>query len=286
VGIAFQGRRLFPHLSALRNVAFPLEALGTPRAAAERSARDCLARVDGLALAEAPPDRLSGGESQRVALARALVAEPRLLLLDEPFAALDAGARSRLRALLRRLFADFDGIALVVSHDAVDALTLATTVVVIEAGCTVASGSPRDLRLRPPNAFAADLVGLNYFVGNLERVEPGVGALHTAEGSLIVALPPDAAAIPGTQTTAVLSPAAVSLHRARPEGSARNVLAGEIEAVHLDAFRARVRLASAPPVVAEITPASVERLGLEEGTHVWASFKAVEVRLLDAGDHA
>src|SRR6266576_496528 len=131
IGIAFQDGVLFPHLSVLENVAFPLRA---------RGARSHAARAHGLELLErlapgidpgAKPGSLSGGERQRVALARALAGTPRVLILDEPLSAVDVSARAELRALLRRTLRDFDGPRLLVTHDPIEAMTLADRVVTV-----------------------------------------------------------------------------------------------------------------------------------------------------------
>jgi molybdate transport system ATP-binding protein len=134
VGMVFQEHRLFPHLSALANVAFGLEAQGRPRALARRRAAEWLAAVDLADHAESRPTALSGGQAQKVALARALASEPDLLLLDEPLAALDPRAREEMQALLNRHLAVFAGPCLIVTHDRGDAAALASRTLRLEAG--------------------------------------------------------------------------------------------------------------------------------------------------------
>jgi len=134
VGMVFQDRLLFPHLSALENVAFGPEARGAPRSAARARALGWLERVGAAPLAERRPAALSGGQAQRVALARALATEPKLLLLDEPLAALDADARLELRGELARHLADFAGPVVLVSHDAEDTAALADRVMHLASG--------------------------------------------------------------------------------------------------------------------------------------------------------
>jgi molybdate transport system ATP-binding protein len=278
VGVLFQDPLLFPHLSAVDNVAFSLRARGLARGPANERANELLAQLAPTVRPDARPRSISGGEQQRVALARALIAEPRLLLLDEPLAAVDVGARAELRSLLREVIPAFDGACIIVAHDPLDALTLADTVAILEEGVVVQRGSPRDIREAPRSPYAAELVGVNLFVGTLRRGEGGIGLLGTEAGDIAVAWPPGATD-PTDDVIAVLRPADVALHLHRPEGSPRNVLHGRIDEVATTGGRSRVRVASSPPIVAEVTTGSVQRLSLAVGSEVWASFKAVEVRL-------
>jgi molybdate transport system ATP-binding protein len=279
IGVVFQGLLLFPHLKAIENVVFPLRARGTERREAYQRATAALARLGVADRAEARPADLSGGEAQRVALARALVHEPRLLLLDEPLSALDVRARGRGRGLIREVAAGFDGVCVLVTHDPVEAMTLADRLVLLEEGVVTQIGTPAEIRESPRTQYAADLVGLNSFAGRLEPIEGGAGRIVTAEGDVVVAWPTDAHGS-SDGVIGLLRPVDVSLHPARPEGSARNVLGGRVAVVSIEGERARVRIDSSPPVVAEVTLGSVERLGLRPGVEVWASFKAVEVQVL------
>jgi molybdate transport system ATP-binding protein len=274
VGVVYQDLLLFPHLSAVENVAFPLRARGRRAAEARAAATVLLDRLGVVHRAHARPADLSGGEAQRVVLARALVHDPRLLLLDEPLAALDVRAKTDVRDLLRRELRSFEGVRIVVAHDPIDALTLADTVVVLEGGSVTQIGTPDEIRSAPRTGYAADLVGVNFFRGVLEPLGDGAGRLRTDAGSITVATAEDA---PAT-VAATLSPSDVSLHVEPPSGSARNALRGTVASIWIDGGRARVRVASEPPVVADVTTGSLERLGIREGTEVWAGFKAVEVR--------
>jgi molybdate transport system ATP-binding protein len=198
-----------------------------------------------------------------------------MLLLDEPLAALDVRAKAGVRDLLRRELGAFPGVRVLVSHQPVDALTLADRVVILEEGRVTQIGPPEEIRAAPRTPYAADLVGVNFFRGILEPLGDGAARLVTDAGSIVVAAERDTA----TAVIATLSPADVSLHVERPSGSARNALRGRVASIWVDGGRARVRVASDPPVVADVTTGSLERLGIREGTDVWAGFKAVEVRL-------
>jgi molybdate transport system ATP-binding protein len=159
LGVVFQDHLLFPRLSALDNVAFGLRARGMAKAEARARAGEWLDRVGLAAAAGARPTALSGGQSQRVALARALAVEPRVLLLDEPLAALDVQARAYVRDELSRHLATFPGARLLVTHDLADAVALADRLVVLEAGRVTQAGTAGDLAAAPASAYVADLVG-------------------------------------------------------------------------------------------------------------------------------
>jgi len=165
IGVVFQDYLLFPHLTALDNVAYGLRARGLRRTAARQSARRWLDRVGVSDRAGSRPPQLSGGEAQRVALARALVLQPDLLLLDEPLAALDAGARLSLRTDLRRHLTSYGGPAIVVTHDAVEAMVLADRLMVLERGRIVQQGAPAEVARHPRTGYVASLVGVNLYRG-------------------------------------------------------------------------------------------------------------------------
>lgn len=278
IGVVFQDRALFDRMSAIENVAFGMRARGVRATDARRRAGDLLRSMDLEHRADARPHQLSGGEAQRVTIARAIAHEPKLLLLDEPLSSLDVRARTEVRSLLGKLLASFQGVAIVVTHDPVDALTLAERIVVLEQGRVTQAGTVDEIRSTPQSAYAAELVGINLFTGRLEPLGDGAAELHAGGGTIVVSCPPDVIA-PVDDVTAVLRPADVVLYREQPSAaSARNVLAGTIRSIADDGQRARIRIDSSPALIADVTPGSVARLGLREGVAVWASFKAVEVR--------
>jgi molybdate transport system ATP-binding protein len=264
----FQDYLLFPHLRAVDNVAYGLRRRGRRRGEARAQATDWLERVGLAGLGGRWPSELSGGQQQRVALARALAPSPRLLLLDEPLAALDVATRRGVRHDLRTHLDDFPGMAVVVTHDPVDALVLAERIVIVEDGAAVQQGTALDVTSRPRSAFAADVAGLNLFRGRSEQ-----GVVQVSDAMRLVT----DGTIDG-DVFAVVHPHAVTLHAARPEGSARNVWSAVVEEIDLRAGVARVRLRIAgQPLVAEITAGSCRDLGLAPGRQAWASLKATEV---------
>ena len=267
VGVVFQNYVLFPHLSALENVAFGLRSRGVPKAEARARAAEWLDRV-GLAEYRAnKPKQLSGGQAQRVALARALATEPRLLLLDEPLAALDASTRLETRRELRRQLEGYDGVRVLVTHDPMEAIALAERLIVLEDGRISQTGTPRDISEQPRSRYVADLVGVNLYQGRAAGDEVLIGA----SGRL---------AAPGAgrgEVFAVVHPRAVSLYRVPPAGTPRNVWEGTVEALDLEGERVRVRVGGPLPIVAEVTPGAVADLRLADGGLIWASVKATEV---------
>ncbi len=268
VGVVFQDLLLFPHLSVLDNVAFGPRARGAGRGEARAAAR---AWVDRMGLAEhaaARPSAVSGGQAQRVALARALATAPRLLLLDEPMAALDATTRATVRRDLRRHLDDFAGATVLVSHDPLDAFALADRVAILEDGRVTQAGTVAEVAARPRTPYVADLLGVNLLrgdgAGHVVAVDGGRAEITVASG------------VDGP-TLVLVRPQAVSLFRSRPDTSARNVWACRVAGFDLLGEHVHVRLAGPVDLVADVTPAAVAALGLREGDEVWASVKATDV---------
>jgi molybdate transport system ATP-binding protein len=267
VAVVFQDYLLFPNLSAIENVAFGLRARGVAKGEARARATAWLERVGLADHAGHRPRALSGGQAQRVALARALATEPRLLLLDEPLAALDASTRLETRRELRRQLDGYDGVRVLVTHDPMEAIALAERLIVLEAGHISQTGTPQEISERPRSRYVADLVGVNLFQGRAAGDEVLIGAT----GRL---------AAPGAgrgEVFAVVHPRAVALYRQPPAGTPRNVWEGTAETLDLEGERVRVRVGGPLPIVAEVTPAAVAELRLGDGGPVWVSVKATEV---------
>jgi molybdate transport system ATP-binding protein len=272
IGVVFQDYLLFEHLDVRDNIAFGLRERGVGRSEA-RARADALIDAVGLAgRATARPRELSGGQAQRVALARALATEPRLLLLDEPLAALDVQTRAGTRRQMRELLAGFEGARVLVTHDPVDALALADRILILEHGRVVQVGTPDEITTRPRSQYVADLVGVNLLrgraTGDGTHVEVGDVVLTSADehsGDVIVIIPPTG----------------VVLHRTRPEGSARNTWPGTVVGLeHLGARRrVRVQVSEEVAVVAEVTSAAVTDLALADGSPVWIAVKATELEV-------
>jgi molybdate transport system ATP-binding protein len=272
IGFVFQDYLLFPHLSALENVAFGLRARGLARAEARRRAAIWLERVGLAGDTGSRPRALSGGQAQRVALARAMVSDPRLLLLDEPLAALDAASRAEVRRDLRRHLASFDGTRLLVTHDPLEAIALADRLVVLEDGRVTQTGTSDQVSAQPRSRYVAELVGVNLFRGR------ATGAVVELDGGAVLV----AAGDHRGEVFAAVHPHAVALHRRAPEGTPRNVWAGTADTLDILGDRVRVRVTGTVPIVAEVTPAAASELRLADGGTVWATMKATEVTVYPA----
>ncbi|MFC8520883.1 ABC transporter ATP-binding protein [Streptomyces sp. NPDC057257] len=273
VGVVFQDYLLFPHLTALDNVAFGPRCQGATKAESRAEAAAWLHRMDLTAHASAKPRHLSGGQAQRVALARALATHPRLLLLDEPLAALDARTRLDVRAQLRHHLAEFEAVAVLVTHDPLDAMVLADRLVVIEHGRVVQEGTPSDIARHPRTDYIAQLVGLNLYKGRADGhtvhldAGPAITTTELLTGEVFVAFPPSA----------------VTLHRDPPTGtSARNHWRCEVAGLETHGDQIRADLTGELPLAADLTTVAAAELDLHPGTSVWATVKATQTHAYPA----
>jgi sulfate transport system ATP-binding protein len=231
VGFVFQHYAAFKHMTVAKNVAFGLAIRKRPKAEIRRRVAELLELVQLDGLAERYPSQLSGGQRQRMALARALAVEPDVLLLDEPFGALDARVRKDLRAWLRRLHDEVHVTTVIVTHDQEEAMEVADNIVLMNHGRVEQVGEPRELYERPANEFVMGFVGPVNRLG-LAWVRP-----HDIELTLDEA--------PGTQ------PAVVD------------------RVLHLGfEVRVELRLASGESLVAQMTRGEEERLGVQPGSTV------------------
>ena len=282
VGFVFQDYALFPHLTAVHNV---MTALDDRRRIDRRSKAEALLGLVHLSgHLSRMPHELSGGERQRVALARALAREPAVLLLDEPFAAVDRAVRRRLQDEIDSLRRQLDMPLVLVTHDFEDVVRLATHVLILEHGRAVACGPISVLMSRPDLTWLRDAVGLgSVFDATVTTLYPDRGLVELRfDGGILLAparhVDIHAAVrvrIPAREIVlATSAPAGLSLH---------NVLSGTVTAVHTDtAFETVVVQLAVGRIelLAEVTRDAVSRLGISAGRHLHALIKSVSIELV------
>jgi molybdate transport system ATP-binding protein len=267
IALLAQEPLLFPHLSVMDNVAFGPRSAGSSRGASREVAGHWLREVDLDPLADRRPAQLSGGQAQRAAVARALAADPKLLLLDEPMAALDVAVTPALRQTLRRVLAD--RTVVMVTHDVLDALLLADRVVVIEDGVIVEQGPCAEVLSQPRSGFAARIAGLNMIAGTWRD-----NAVLTPRGLRVEGRASEPTPQSGDPVVAVFPPHAVSVFLETPGGSPRNTL--EVTITDLEPQSGRIRVRGGG-LSADITPQAVADLGLAPGVTVIFAVKATEI---------
>ncbi len=271
IALLAQDPLLFPHLSVLDNVAFGPRSTGRSRREARELAEHWLTEVGAEDLAERKPAQVSGGQGQRIAVARALAADPHLLLLDEPMAALDVAVTPALRLTLRRVLAD--RTAVIVTHDVLDALLLADRVIVLEQGKVVEDGPSREVLARPRSGFAARLAGLNLLTGTWAGDH-----VRLADGSAVVGMVSEPAPAIGAGVVATFRPSAVAVYREAGTGSPRNAFRAVIQ--ELEPLGDVIRLRTAT-LNADITPYAIAELDLAPGAEVTFTVKATEVAVYE-----
>jgi molybdate transport system ATP-binding protein len=274
-GYLFQEYALFPHMRGWENVAYGLA--GLPRPERRRRAHELLERFEVRHLAEARPATYSGGERQRVALARALARRPRVLLLDEPLAALDATTRATASRVLAAVLRETGVPAVLVTHDFAEAALLGDRVAVLERGRVLQLGRASELSAAPASAFVADFTGAVVLRGVARQGADGLTLVELDGGGRV------------TSTDRGSGPVAVSVYpweiALEPDveprhGSAQNRLGAEVTSLTEVGNRVRVGLAAPQPLAAEVTAASARELGLVPGGRVTASWKAAATRLV------
>ena len=259
-GMVFQDGLLFPHMSVEKNILFGAGKDFNLKPLAESlQVSELLAKF---------PSELSAGERQRAAIARSLAARPKVLFLDEPFSALDIQGKRRGRSLLKEALAIGVSGCLIVTHDLVDAFTLADRVMIIEGGKLTQFDVPDRIRSRPGSEWIADLVGWNYYEGI------GEGSVVTLpHGTTIFTAQDD---LDGP-TSISINPASVSIFKSQPSGSPRNSWLSSIQNIEILDGRARVSLVGEIDICADITTAAANELRQSISSEVWVSVKATEV---------
>lgn len=286
VALLAQNPGIFTHMSVLDNVAFGPRCQGQGRRRARQRAWQELHAVGASHLAYRQGGELSGGQAARVALARALATSPRVLVLDEPMAALDVPSRSQLRALLRERAKARAITVVMVSHDLVDIASLSDAVAVMDAGKLITQGPTAEILCTPSTEFVASLTGASLLNGTLAGDE-ATPLLKLGKGlSLRLAQWPQAndGQSPwqvGAKAVALINPDAIALYPQQPKGSPRNVIPVSVSSLDGDGavVSLSLRLADGQRLRTRLTAAAIAELGIQVGTSLFAVIKATAITL-------
>ena len=283
IGMVFQNYALFPHLTVGDNIAFPLEMRHVPRRDIDERVAWALQLVELSGYEKRLPKQLSGGQQQRVALARAIVFNPKMLLLDEPFGALDRKLREAMQLEVKRLQRRLNLTTIFITHDQEEALILSDRIAVMNHGRIEQLGLPRDIYARPVNRFVADFIGeSNMFPGRLARREDGRLEVRLAGGASVIADMPTGAI--GGEMGVLIRPEAAQLGPAAER--LPNRFAGEIvETIYLGvSVKYRVALDAGFEAIVRCA-ASSESDSLDPGDRVTVGWATEDVHLVQWDRH-
>ncbi|MEW9805725.1 ABC transporter ATP-binding protein [Mesorhizobium marinum] len=274
IAMVFQSYALYPHKTVYQNMAFSLKLSRRPKAEIDERIREAARILQMEHLLDRRPHQLSGGQSQRVAIGRAIVRHPKVFLFDEPLSNLDAALRVSMRREIARLHSELKSTMVYVTHDQVEAMTLADRIVVLEAGEVRQVGTPLDLYHHPANQFVAGFIGspkMNFLRGAVARSDAGGATVDTDDfGSIPVALAEGARATPGAPATIGVRPEHCAIGDG--DGSAGRAMVrlveqlGDETLVELETPGGNLLVAKAPPSqacrIGETVPVRFDPSGL------------------------
>ena len=286
VNLMFQSYALFPHMTVFDNVAYGLKKERAAKPEIQARVKEMLALVKLESLAERKPDKLSGGQQQRVALARALVKRPKLLLLDEPLAALDKKLREHTQFELANLQYQLGTTFVVVTHDQDEAMVLASRIGVMAEGRIVQVGTPGEIYEFPANRHVASFVGnINVIEGRVTRCGAGRVALHCDALNAELAVLCDDALADGTPLSVAVRPEKITISRTLPAGNDHNVLKGTVRDLGYFGDQSLYRVKLAGGTVLQVSAQNLKRtarLTVEWDDEVYLSWEVASTILLRA----
>ena len=278
VNMMFQSYAIFPHMTVEKNVAYGLKKEGVEKKEIDLRVADMLALVQMTDFAKRKPNQLSGGQRQRVALARALVKKPKVLLLDEPLAALDKKLREQTQFELMNIQEQTGVTFIVVTHDQDEAMILSSRIAVMQDGKVIQSGTPKQIYEYPTNRYVADFFGtINLFEGKVASLDEDKLVLDCGEtGSMIHAINTVETA-QGSQLTVAVRPEKIAISKDRPEGINLSILKGVVWDLgyygNLSIYRVKTESEKIVQVSAQNRVRSAERV-LEWDEEVYLSWDA------------
>ncbi|MBE2272025.1 MAG: ABC transporter ATP-binding protein [Anaerolinea sp.] len=271
-GFVFQNYSLFRHMTVAQNIEFGLSIRRISRSERTRRTHDLLDLIGLPGLGDRLPSQLSGGQQQRVALARALAYQPNVLLLDEPFGALDVKIRVQLRQSLREIQQRLGVTTILVTHDQEEAFDIADRIGVIEAGELLEVGAPSDLYQRPQHRFTATFLG----TANLLEAQRNGSFVHLGHADLPA--PPDTDHLSGQPVHLLCRPEEIKLFSSRAAATGQIIGSGAVESISFAgaALRAVIRLddPSRSPLQVVVPPGDARSLNLSVGQSVWVGIGA------------
>jgi sulfate transport system ATP-binding protein len=270
-GFVFQNYSLFRHMTVAQNIGFGLSIRRTRRQVRVQRVQELLELIGLSGYGDRLPTQLSGGQQQRVALARALAYQPGVLLLDEPFGALDVKIRVQLRQNLREIHKRLGLTAILVTHDQEEAFDIADRIGIIEQGELLEVGTPTELYRRPQSLFTATFLGST----NILRARRNGTTVHV--GDVSIPAPPETEHLTGQPVEVLFRPEEVELSAARPAAHKSVIGSGLVESIAFagPVLRVSVRLAGkdGQAIQALLTPGEIRERGIEPGQEVWVSLK-------------
>jgi len=275
LGMVFQTYAIWPHMNVFDNVAYPLQNRKVPRGEIKEKVSKILEFVQLEGFENRPATKLSGGQQQRVALARALVAEPKVILFDEPLSNLDAKLREETRKELRTFLTELQITAVYVTHDRIEALALSDLIAVMKAGSIVEIGNPKKIYFNSDHQFVADFIGrANLVAGTVSALEEDHAIIDTGIGPIVGLNSHNIK--PGVEAVLCVRPEFMSLAATNDTGS-RNVFKGKMETLIFvgEAYEGEIRIGET--LLTTTIPPTVD---IESGDDIYISFDSDHCFLL------
>lgn len=287
IGFVFQNYALFPHMNVIQNVAFGLESQRAPRAIIQERVKEALALVQLTGFERRKPAQLSGGQQQRVALARALVTQPRVLLLDEPLAALDRKLRAEMQVELRQLQQRLGITTIFVTHDQEEAMTLSDRIAVLKAGKVEQVGEPSLVYEQPRSQFVAEFLGMsNIFTGTVGAAEENLVRVLLPNQATIHAVS-QAGSTQGAGVRAVVRPERMHIYPAPPSGRLLNTMSAHITHIsHTGSSITYHLTGSGGTALIVFEQYGIRRDVLKVGQEVFVAWQPEHTLILDDEDEA